>query len=1190
MNRDQVPGRSFAVLVASVLLYVVARNFVKSRKKSTRRKADDTGPSNSSAASAGSDSYDVFLSFSGKDTRNTFTDHLYNGLIGAGIRVFKDNNELREGEEIGVNLLQAIKNSKISIAILSLNYASSKWCLRELVEMTKCMKSVGQVVLPIFYRVEPAHVRYQTGSFGEKFFHLSEKYSEDDVAKWKQALQEVTSLKGWESEKTANGREAEMVKMVVKKVLSEFKKTFQLVVPEQLVGIDNAAKDILSLLDDNLEPTQIVGIYGMGGIGKTTLAKVVHNTLSDQFQYRSFIANIRESSRHGIPYLQEQLIHGLREEDRVCNKDEGIGILKSRFKHKKVLVLLDDVDDDVQIKDLVGHFDWFGMGSKIIITTRRKRVLDKVGVNNTYELKGLAKDKSLILFSRHAFFMDSPPYELDSLSRAVVSTTGGLPLALEVIGSFLCRWNQKFWQDALKKLQKVPHEKVQEKLMISYNALNNEEKQIFLDIACFFIGEDLRYASYMWDACNYYPWMGIETLSFMSLIKIGEDGKVQMHDQLRDLGREIVQQEDHKVPMNRSRLWVEEEAMKVLEKNKGIQKDCVQALCLDEYWMEGGLYFQYPKREFTTEQFETLPNLRFLMVSSAKLIGDSRNLLPELRWLMWRGDPTFMATSFCLKNLVILNLSRSNISQLWEGWSHLKMANQLKVLNLSYSNCLEVTPNLSDLSNLEIFQLKACRNLKQIHPSIRAAKGLVFLDLQECSLLQELPQEMDELEELKELYINETAIVEIPPWIGSLKKLEVLSAASCKSLVGLPDSISHLVNLLTLDLDHCPRLCKLPESIGSLVKLERLSCNGYWDIRKQSDPSICELPESIGDLKNLKFLHISNWKNLSNLPSTISKLGNLEELDASYCNSLGGEIHIDGLASLKILKLDFTGVFGFHGTFDKLSRLEKLEIDNCKKLRSLSELPASLTVLKVTCQHSTFPRFCHLIHLKELNVRCCPLLESMPELPSRLLELSVYDCDKLKEFPSLSSLEFLSTLILRGCRELTKIEGLEGLKSLATLKVSHCGALLNLEHLKSLTSLDLYDPILNDDQFQGLEKLKNLEDLSILACESLVRLDVSQLTHLQELKFNICQNLVEIDGLERLKNLRYLWLVGCPSVRTLPDLSCFHNLEAVVVDEGSNLADVPGAWKNPSLYMGVTIFPPNLPLRSNFEDSTSEEE
>ncbi|XP_048141443.1 TMV resistance protein N-like [Rhodamnia argentea] len=896
---------------------VLEHSFVQSNKKSARRKADDTSASSFSATSAGGESYDVFLSFSGKDTRKTFVDHLYNGLIDAGFRVFRDDNELREGEEIGTNLLRAIKNSKISIPILSLNYASSKWCLRELVEMMECMKSVGQVVLPIFYRVEPAHVRHQVESFGKTFSRLSRKYLEEDVAKWKQALQEVASLKGWESERTANGHEGELVKMVVRKVLSELKKAFRLDVTEQLVGIDNVVEDILRLLDDNPSATQIVGIHGMGGIGKTTLAKVVYNKLSDQFRCRSFIADIRETTRHkGISSLQNQLIFDILKMDvQVSNIDEGIGIMKSRFKRKKVLLLLDDVDDNDRIKALVGKHDWFEKGSRIIITTRIRPILDDVICQ--YELKEIAEDKSLILFSRHAFLRDSPPCEFESLSRAVVSTAGGLPLALEVVGSFLYGRNRGFWKDALKKLKEVPHVKVQEKLRISYDALNYEEQQIFLDIACFFNECERLCVSHMWEACNFLPNMGIETLTFMSLVKIGYNGELRMHDQLRDLGREIVRQEDYKTPMNRSRVWIHEEALEVLQRNKGKEKDRVEALWLDE---------NHSHVELTTEQFETLPNLRLLRVDNATLIGDSKGLLPKLRCLAWSKCPASVVTSFHLEKLVVLYLSDCDISGLWEGWSRLKVAKQLKFLALENCPCLKVTPDLSAFQNLEMLSFVRCDNLEKIHSSIGEAKGLKFLQFRCCEKLKELPQEMGKLEELKKLFIGKTAIQEIPRWICSLKKLEMLVVSKCKSLVELPDSISHLVDLSLLELSGYSKLCRLPECIGSLVKLQYLSLVGVGipedpqldhalfhipnSIGKLewltgldlSRSGICELPESIGDLKNLKTFYIAHCEKLCGLPSTIRKLGNLEILDATECKSLQGEIQIDGLSSLKILR------------------------------------------------------------------------------------------------------------------------------------------------------------------------------------------------------------------------------------------------------------------------------------------------
>ncbi|XP_048138542.1 disease resistance protein L6-like [Rhodamnia argentea] len=151
------------------------------------------------------DNYEVFLSFRGEDTRKGFTDHLYTSLVNAGIRVFRDDNELRVGEEIGPELLCSITQSKISIPIFSENYTSSKWCLRELTHMLKCKETNGQLVWPIFYKVAPSQVRHLTGRLGKSINARGEKLDEMVVKEWEKALKEVGSLKGWESEKINNG-------------------------------------------------------------------------------------------------------------------------------------------------------------------------------------------------------------------------------------------------------------------------------------------------------------------------------------------------------------------------------------------------------------------------------------------------------------------------------------------------------------------------------------------------------------------------------------------------------------------------------------------------------------------------------------------------------------------------------------------------------------------------------------------------------------------------------------------------------------------------------------------------------------------------------------------------------------------------------------------------------------------------
>ncbi|XP_048132989.1 disease resistance protein L6-like isoform X2 [Rhodamnia argentea] len=826
-------------------------------------------------------SYEVFLSFRGTDTRKGFTDHLYTNLVNAGIHVFRDDNELRVGEEIGLELLHSITQSQISIPIISENYASSKWCLRELAEMLKCRRSKGQIVLPIFYKVGPSQVRDVAGRLRDAI--NTHKGNMDEVKGWEEALKEVKSLKGWESNKIDNGHEAALVAEVVGRVMSELKRLFQLNVPEQLVGIDDRVEQILKEKDSWKNGTWIIGIYGMGGIGKTTLAKVLYNKLSIDFEGRSFVANIRETFKNeGIKCLQKQLISSItRKPCDVSNVDEGIGFIKSQFSNKKCLILLDDIDDNNQLKALTGDGNWFKAGSIVIITTRNRNILDEAKAR-LYPLNELPFNQSLILFCRHAFGEDSPPSDYEDISHAIVSTTGRLPLALEVMGSFLHGKAKETWNDALKKLKKVPDKKVQESLRISYDTLDKEVQQIYLDIACFFIGSSKEIPTYMWDVCSFLPAKGIEVLILTSLIEIEKDDKLMMHDQLRDLGREIVRLENEEKPQERSRLWDKEEAKDVLDNNKGTCK--IEALQIGNG----------RGRRYTSEQFKELTNLRFLQMEFADLVGDFQNLLPNLRWLRWQPTSrNFEAVNFHLEKLAVLDLSKSGISKDWGGWGPLKLATKLKVLNLSKCLSLRRTPDLSAFKSMEIMILEDCKNLEEIHPSIGDIKTLISLNVKSCHRLKELPVGVGRMEELRELILDGTAIQEIPISRDYWKKLKTLSASGCERLAQLPESLGSLGSLTRLNLSS-RTIKELPESLGSLVSLTQLNLCAT---------GIKELPKSIDSLKKLETLNASYCASLAHIPSSLANLTSLRNLLLCGCGSLT-EIPDSIHKSTSLTKLD----------------------------------------------------------------------------------------------------------------------------------------------------------------------------------------------------------------------------------------------------------------------------------------------
>lgn len=297
----------------------------------------------------------------------------------------------------------------------------------------------------------------------------------------------------------------------------------------------------------------------MGGSGKTTTATAVYNQFHGKFVVHRFIENIREvceKESRGIIHLKQQLLL-----DNMKTTDK-------RFMREKALVVLDDVSTLKQVKALCGKRKCFGTGSVLIVTSRDVRILKSLEVDHVYSMTEMDEYESLELFNLHAFRKSSAKEDFNQLSRSIIDYCGGLPLALEEIGSYLCDRTKQQWKSTLSNLRRIPNDKVQKKLKISYDGLDYDfERGIFLDICCFFIGKKRAYVSEILDGCGLNADMGITILIERSLLKVEKNDKLGMHGLLRDMGREIVRKISEEELGKRSRLWSYEDVHDVLNQN-----------------------------------------------------------------------------------------------------------------------------------------------------------------------------------------------------------------------------------------------------------------------------------------------------------------------------------------------------------------------------------------------------------------------------------------------------------------------------------------------------------------------------------------------------------------------------------------------------------------------------------------------
>ncbi|XP_065616183.1 disease resistance-like protein DSC1 [Quercus suber] len=633
----------------------------------------------------------------------------------------------------------------------------------------------------------------------------------------------------------------------------------------------------MNLFNTILDDVHFIGIWGMSGIGKTTLAYAIYNRICHQFEASSFICDIRETvekDKQGLVNLQKQLLSETLKvnELNIWNHLEGIKVIKKRLLNKKVLIVLNDVDKDEQLKASAGSPGWFGIGSRIIITSKDQHLLKTHHLGTTiHRINELDNDEALELFSWIVFNQPYPKKEFEDLSNDFVKYAKGLPIAYKVLGSSLIDRPRKVWEDYLHQLEEIFKGEILDKLEISYRGLNEIQQNLFLDIACFFKGEDENRVANIEGVGSSN---NMKILNDKSLITILE-GKLQMHDLVEEMAWRVVHCESPQEPGRRSRLWLCKDVFHVLKENTGTK------------FVEGMVLNSPPHKENLNDKaFSNMINLRLLKISNVHLPKGLNFLSNKLRMMEWHDYPLkSMPNNFQPDNLVELNMPRSHIEQLPERFGNLA---KLRLMDLSDFQNLVKTPNFIGCPDLQKLIFQGCTRLHDL-PRKLNLESLENFILSGCVRLKKFSEIGTNMTKLSELYLDGTALEELPFSIEHLTGLTLLSLQDCKNIscstgVNLP-------SLKTLNLSGCkgqqsnfwyshgifqifrlilgidyffPAPCPEQESNLPLPMLFGFSS---LEVLKLNKNNFTSLPDSISQLSKHTCLHLENCTRLQSLPN-----------------------------------------------------------------------------------------------------------------------------------------------------------------------------------------------------------------------------------------------------------------------------------------------------------------------------------
>ncbi|XP_040864158.1 putative disease resistance protein At3g14460 isoform X2 [Glycine max] len=924
--------------------------------------------------------------------------------------------------------------------------------------------------------------------------------------------------------------------------VSQQSQSTSLLVESVIYGRDDDKEMIVNWLTsdiDNCSELSILSIVGMGGLGKTKLAQHVFNDprIENKFDIKAWVCVSDEFDVFNV--TRTILVEVTKSTDDSRNREMVQERLRLKLTGKRFFLVLDDVwnRNQEKWKDLLTPLNDGAPGSKIVVTTRDKKVASIVGSNKIHSLELLQDDHCWRLFAKHAFQDDShqPNPDFKEIGAKIVEKCKGLPLALTTIGSLLhqkssiSEWEgilrSEIWEFSEEDSSIVPA------LALSYHHLPSHLKRCFAYFALF--PKDYRFHKegliQLWMAENF----------------------LQCHQQSRS--PEEVGEQYFNDLLSRSFFQQSSNIKGTPFVMHDLLNDLAKYVCGDIcFRLEDDQVTNIPK---TTRHFSVASNY-------VKCFDGFRTLYNAERLRTFMSSSEEM--SFHYYNRWQCKMSTDEL------FSKFKF---LRVLSLSgYSNLTEAPDSVGNLKYLHSLDLSNT-DIEKLPESTCSLYNLLILKLNGCKHLKELPSNLHKLTNLHSLELINTGVRKVPAHLGKLKYLQV-SMSPFKVGKSREFSIQQLGELNlhgSLSIQNLQNVENPSDALAvdlknktHLVEVE-LRWDFFWnpdDSTKERDEIVIENLQPSKHLEKLTMRHYGGkqfprWlfnNSLLNVVSlTLENCQSCQRLPPLGLLPFLKELSIEGLDGIVSINADFFGSSSC--SFTSLESLKFFDMEEWEEWEYKGVTGA-------------FPR------LQRLYIEDCPKLKGhLPEQLCHLNDLKISGCEQL--VPSALSAPDIHKLYLRDCGKLQIDHGFT-LKELTI--TGHTVEAALLEQIgrnyscsnNNIPMHSCYDFLLRLEISSGCDSLMTIQldifpmlrRLDIRKCPNLQRISQGQAhNHLQCLRIVECPQLESLpEGMHvLLPSLNYLYIGDCPKVQMFPEGGVPSNLKRMGLYGSSKLISLKSA-------------------------------